>query len=553
MHNRLYQESLSPGPAILLENYPKTKMDVERAVRKISVNGHVVALLSVSSSGALRDRLIGSLRELQSTGLLKSWVLHILLDRQTRIDESGVTTWLPLRGQNPFAGLSLAGDDCSLCRTPGKAQVFAINPKTFHGMIPYQIKPLVPSPKDAHENRRFWELCSDSNATKLHERPEEAVLGHRPRDARMGIRFELTNLIASTELPDLAKAAFHKSKDSGIDLVLIPQHDVDRPGFANFWRELSTSANLPEAVIPFSVQDEWEEKLIQSIKEAHSILVFSVGIVTGASVQRALTRVQSIRKDKEFRLQCACIHARPATTREWQTLENSFDGDLSFAWLTHLPDRSPLEEEWQSIANVDPTPLSKDGRTFLEARLLFCSDSANQAMALFWGSKPEARLTPHSIFGEALDSRTTLAAVGSAMHRARLTGKQSGIPEWRVFEMPAIVRSYYDALILASVFRWLDPIEAWWGNKPGDAGKTVSEMLGRTSDTSHLTTLTCELALATYQGKIPNSAIDPIRAKSKLAQWSFDRPYRGPRTCSSPVRSGGLGFRRSRTRSRARI
>jgi hypothetical protein len=83
----------------------------------------------------------------------------------------------------------------------------------------------------------------------------------------------------------------------------------------------------------------------------------------------------------------------------------------------------------------------------------------------------------------------------------------------RVFEMPAIVRSYYDPMILAAVLRWLQPHEAWWGVDISDEGAVVDSMLDRAT-LEHKLILVPELLLAAAQGKLNRPGITSAQARA---------------------------------------
>jgi hypothetical protein len=121
-----------------------------------------------------------------------------------------------------------------------------------------------------------------------------------------------------------------------------------------------------------------------------------------------------------------------------------------------------------------------------------------------------------SYFGEALRSRAAFAAVGAAIQHARVhMGKAVGAPLWRMFDMAAIIRSYYDPIILASVFRWIRPTEAWWGSSTRDAELAIEHLLGRTIE-DEAPRLLPELLLAASQGKVPRVTFDLIRSKGEV-------------------------------------
>ncbi len=510
----------------MIDDYPKTSSDLERAVRIAGRNKSVLALLSVSSSGAIKDKLVVALGRLAEAGFIENWHVFVALDRRANIRTPKVTTWLPLPGQGPFApNWYQEGHNCQLCRSADRSRVFAINPTTFHGMVPYQIRRMVPSINSARENRRFWEVCSTQKSISFNTQPEPAMIPVRRRDDRLGIRFDWNLTLGANELPDIVANRLASLEAVKVDLVLAPSHDLVRPGYQGFWRSLSASLGLPSSIDGFEIDGQWGDELLGKVVNAESILVFTLGVVTGLSVQRALTRIQTIRKDENFSLRCACIHARLADSRAWETLQNSFAHELRSAWVSPFPPTSPLDEEHQLIVGLDRGLLGDAGKDFYEERLLICSGDETNDKAIFWGSRSDVRLSPHSIFGESLDSRATLAAVGAAMQAARLRRPSLGVPEWPVFEMSAIVRSYFDALILAAVLRWLKPAEAWWGEDEVETKASVDQMLNRTSDLSQRAILVAELCLATAQGKVPASCAEIIRAH--LAVPALKDQHRG--------------------------
>lgn len=70
---------------------------------------------------------------------------------------------------------------------------------------------------------------------------------------------------------------------------------------------------------------------------------------------------------------------------------------------------------------------------------------------------PSVTLRPTSYFGTGLKADTFLLAVDSAVQAARQSARIPGNPDWVVFDLPAIFRSYFDGLIHAAVLRWLEP------------------------------------------------------------------------------------------------
>jgi hypothetical protein len=193
--------------------------------------------------------------------------------------------------------------------------------------------------------------------------------------------------------------------------------------------------------------------------------------------------------------------------------------NLVALWESFLPDdRYPLQEEHAVLELVGPISPAVDA--FRTVRLQVCSNFGSGDQIL-WGvgghnGPNEARLSPMSYFGEALRARAAFAAVGAAVQHARVhIDRAVGAPLWRMFEMPAVIRSYYDPIVLACVLRWVRPTEAWWGSSAREAELAIEHLLGRTTE-DEAPALIPELLLAAAQGKVPRVTYDRIRAKGQV-------------------------------------
>jgi hypothetical protein len=309
--------------------------------------------------------------------------------------------------------------------------------------------------------------------------------------------------------------------------VLVAQHECDEAAFPDFWEAIYPvlAPGVPKAQA-FPPNDDFSEELIERVREAKNLLVFALGAVTGGSLQRALVGIQDARKGAPaFELHAFVVHARPASAREWQTVENSYRHTgtrphLHFAWKSLLPDRSPLREEGALLRKLDLSESSELGtheRAFVEQRLQLChreihqndeetaSGTGDAAVRVLWGSIPEEdRLTPNSLYGQDLDAITTYVGVGSAM-AAALAQPEAEVPELRVFDIAAMTRSYYDPIILSCFLRWLRPHEAFWGWNATEAKTTALHMIER-AEGKHRKLLVPELLLAAAHGKLTTDA-----------------------------------------------
>lgn len=505
------------GPVRMLDQYPRTVLDVGHAIDRISGDpGLLTAVISVSSSGSLLSRVSEAVA-LRGASLQAA--IHIMVDKSGQ-DRPGVDAWTPAPQCSPLIPTGSRDEgSCSLCEQAGRAVVVPINPFTFDAMLPTQLQPVVPDIEDPGDNRGLWEAAQRNRAISV-ERPAQRELQRfRSKQVPMGIKMEAQKLLGDEKFrAEVRKKLQDLRTDEGLrpdaDLVLGPHHEVAKHrGYSEFWEAIRPEiAPGVEQVTAFPTEERFPDDLTQVIRAASSILVFQLGTVSGATIQRGLVGIQEA-KDRlaGFRLQAVVLHARPATSRELETLRNSYGREggkpqMHFAWSSILPDRSPLREERVALRKVSPERLSNEAQAFLNERLKLCSGryEGSGPPVVLWGSQPGSHLTPNAIYGKNLDSVTTYVAVGSAMSAALSKPRQMS-PDFKVFEVAAIARSYYDPLILGCMLRWMRPHEIFWGWSGEEAKTTALHILDRAENLGQ-EVLVPEMLLAAGQGKLTQEA-----------------------------------------------
>jgi len=512
-----------PGPVAVLDQYPRNSVDVDTAVEMAAGDrGRVVAVVSVNSSGAVRDRLLAAI-DRQRESLSNPRVI-VMLDKHPPPARPDIDTWSPLPGEAPLLrGGALGRDDCEHCRSAKRARIIPINPYTFDGMLPAQLVPIMPSVSDARENWRLWEVCSEQEAVAVESRSVAPVPALRA-SGLMPIRLRIDELIARPEFRALAVERLGAAVATAdgrfrtdADLVLVPAHELGCEGFADFWAAVKGAVAPACEPIGFSIEAEgFEPEVSARLAEAERVTIFAVGAVSGWSLQKALVGVQHAHRDHNLEIQGLVLHARPATAREWQTLQNSFGNALLAGFHSIIPDRSPLAEERTLLQNLDPSRLSSEATALFEQRLRLCngeSEPDGQPASLFYGADAAVQLTRNSIFGQRLDARAVYTAVAAAMARSR-EAEATTAPEFRVFDLAGIARSYYDPLILAATLRWLYAHESWWGWRSIEAERLIAALLERaTCEDREI--LVPELLLAYAQGKVHEAAKETILARAE--------------------------------------
>jgi hypothetical protein len=512
------------GPVAVLDQYPRTNVDVDTAVEMAAGDeGRVIAVISVNSSGAVRDRVVSAI-DRQEASLSEPRVV-VMVDKHEPPSREEITTWSPLPGEPPLLqGGAVGKDQCEDCRSAKRARMIPINPYTFDGMLPAQLRPIMPSIADARRNWRLWQVCSAHSAIAVESRSAAPVPALRA-SGPMPIRLRLDELIHQQDFRELARdrlAAIVEEAGDGfrtdVDLVLVPEHELSCEGFDEFWDSVGPVVAPGQRPLGFSiVEHDFEEEVLRRLAEARTVTIFALGAVSGWSLQKALVSVQHTHPDHDLEAQGIVVHARPATAREWETLGNSFGGALLSGFTSILPDRSPMTEERSLLQTLDRSGLGPDATGLFEQRLRLCngeSEPDGQPASLFYGARRDARLTRNSIFGQRLGARSVYTAVAASMALAREQEAERVAPEFRVFDLAGIARSYYDPLILAATLRWLHPHESWWGWRPTEAERVIATLLERaTAEDQEI--LVPELLLACAQGKVHEAAIETILARAE--------------------------------------
>jgi hypothetical protein len=512
------------GPTSILDQYPRTALDAIAAVMHANVANRVIGFISVSSSGRLRDRLWSALQT--QSDVLERASLHILLDTTQPSPIAGIEQWLPLPGEEPFVRPSVQAGRCVHCREPARAPIARIVGPTFRPLLPSDEILLMPDPTDARRNRRFWEICDDADAIGVEEPPSPGPQIFRQPRKRMNIRIRFERLVTNQKFLDtMAEQARAQHPSAVHDLVLVPQSEREIDGFDGVWEAIAPVVATCTAPTVYPIDREWTDpSIVDAVRSANRILIFGLGSVTGSTLQRGMTGVQHLRDDWQYHTSGLVVHARPATLREWETLSNSFSGQLNALWLTFIPDWSPLVDEANALEDLDPASLQPEAAKLLEDRKKLCSGALSvDEVPLLLGTALTDRVTPHSLFGHRIGAAALYAAAASALASRLTSVSREARSRNARFEMPALVRSYYDPLILCSMLRWLRPHEIYWGEDPQASDRVIRELLVRAehTDTRWEVVLLSELGVAVALGKVPRPGAEFVHARAKTLMTSI--------------------------------
>jgi hypothetical protein len=242
------------GRVEMLDEYPRTRLDITRAIRPLASSaGGVLGLLSVSSSGRYRglmQAVLASTAESQD-----NWSMVVLVDKTSSnadrdlvsepagVDDERVSTWTAVAD----AGLdTLDASACTWCRDNKRAPVVMIDPRSFEALALPGVSLMTPDTTSARASRDFWQRCPATGAIGVEVEPFQGPSRvSRPKSARMGVRIHFDRLLSEPEA--LARAAADRVaalRDQGLsfascDVVVVPAEDTNFGGFEELYEALA--------------------------------------------------------------------------------------------------------------------------------------------------------------------------------------------------------------------------------------------------------------------------------------------------------------------------
>lgn len=568
IHALVRRQGWVPEHVEMLDEYPRTRLDISRVVRPLRKSaGGVLGLMSVNSSGRYHGMFNDTLAGTFGEGL---WSMVVMVDKnETRGDRKylppyngashPVATWL---GFSDRRTRSVAEAGCPWCKDNQKAQIVRIDPRTFEALALPDVNLLMPSVNSAKSTTGFWDLCAagDALGARARSKPNPSSIS-RPKSGLMSVLVDVEALVACDDfVPAIEKRVAELRKENGpkalrypdVQGVLVNTYEEGLPYFKEKFKELRKTFGLENAeLIPVDLD---EDDAPARVAELGNVLVFALGSVSGWNLRQLLTRVQeSWRPVADKTLAGLVLHARPQTIREWETLQNSYSGDLTALWQSYLPWRDPLAEEASALKELSPealASLSDDAAEFRELRIDITTPRIEQwkarvkdyndaiaegqpaldPRAVLWGLPPHGgshKLRLRSLYGYEVNALTAYSAIGSAVHYQRQRDADFD-PRRRVFDIPSITRSYYDAIIIASILRWTEPQEVWWGHSEAEAANVMGELLARTVEVKERKLLVPELLYAASQGKVPAEAQEVLCAMAATIVKDWPKEHLAP-------------------------
>lgn len=575
------------GPTAILDAYPAGRALVRQTVE----NAHnesttrIMAVLSVSSTGTLQRHLMDELEHIALNGEMEpklDYVLNVIVNRVATSeisyniafgdDSRTRTSWWNIARDSPTDSSGI----CSLCGNSEKAPLVGVDPRTYGAMalpVPHLV---MPDTDHARAAQLFWERVSKYGGPAIEVKPHPSSRGARAKRSALPVRPLFEVMCQPAGLQELVNRQYSLyGLDNGLErvsLIVTTPEDVQQvtlsPDFEGFTFSLEESLRevlcgvgidptIPIVAIDYTTNNSKLISRVQELGADDTILIFAWGSVTGLtlrnlklSVADALTNV-----GRDVSVNGLVFHARLSHPKEWSAQQNQFaPGTLVNLWSSCFPWSSPIVEEQRLLdrSDFEGKDISDLAASFLSRRRYFLDmyetfsdqdDDWSSRLTLshddadpkhvFWGMSGDTHqqsVRGRSLYGRELDCVTAYAAIGSAINHTRFTQNAQAAPRWVMFDMGRIVRSYFDAVIICSMMRWMLPGELWWAERdePDEIRSSVQFLLDQAADNREQVILIPELLLACAQGKVPTLAhyIVEERAKSLCQDWpshsSFD-------------------------------
>ena len=494
--------------AHVLPPYPVTTVAFSRYLKNsTSRASKVLALLSVSSSGSMQDRLHAALAQLRVESRLQ-----VFVDKTARTDSPDEDVWLGLA-----SGLEAAADSCEMCKSPERSRIVHIDPKSFGGIVLPQPDLLTPEIRYGGRTKQFWELCDRADALSLEAEPHASSLAARPQNSRMSIRVDFESILFDeAESEALVRLATSKwaAVEGDFSVAVVDGGEAAMGGGLGLACLVRMAAEL-EIDTVVELDQGGAFSVTEPIAQADRVAVLALGAVSGTKLQRLLAATTDLRRSENLSnpdVHAFVVHLRPSSDRARETIVKSFfEANFHAAFESVLPlDRRPLLDEHNQIRLVRTDELTETAANFHTERLSFQAGPGS-GFSILWGmgDDPESdanRLRPGSLYGDNLRALSAFVAIGSAVQKARSTSAALSSPAWQQFELPAVLNLYFDPLLVCSILRWLDPAECWWGRDSVDAEPVIHRFLETYEHAHEQRIIASELLLASAQGKIPLSA-----------------------------------------------
>jgi hypothetical protein len=437
-------------------------LDVVASTATSSSRPHVLALLSVVSSGEMLARVRFALDE--AVPHIEKRYLSLVKTAPSEVD---IEQFVHIPSVSQYR--VQAGAACNLCRDGDRRELIEIDRSTYSPKVSGYTQPVMLTAGAATQHRSLWEACSAAAAVTVH-RTDPVTQRH------LHVYFDVARLLGHATF---RRAAIQRIRLTvpHADLILVPKHQATDSLVA-----LAEEA-LPNARVVSFAKSLDETSEIEQIRAALSgrraILVLDDVLIQGRTMRRvhrtlqelALALPEDARPHKDYQIFGSVILSRPAYESVQRGIEQSFHQgrpDTFFAVHSIVAPAEPcpwcaeeqlLEqaEEWPAehenarrVARARLEQLRSSRDSGLAFGLAFCDRDGNLSQ------RSNERITLHSLFGEELSEVTAYCAVSCTMNQLRDQTNSRGFDRnaagW-CWDVTRIVSAYHDPLLQIAFLR----------------------------------------------------------------------------------------------------
>ena len=538
----------------MLDHYPRSYLDVAEPVQHAARYGRAMACLSVDASGTTSSHFERALNTYAKSGSSLDVIIRPRKDSLTTpLNGSDRTVWHEIEAQPGALSISA----CEDCRSTSHAHVVRIDEQTFLPIAEPLPKLYMPDVGQS-VNAAFWELADDLDAI----RPESPTANDdmsRAERTPMAIRVDFGHLMEDPErladglsrriseiesgpagseptrrqrtIDDFVKSSLTSFRESVA--IVCAKHDVV---FKDQILAVLKALGAGSETVHFGTAELDVGAL--DLTSGSGIGCFTLGTVTGSTLKDLRVNVADALEAAgvEAPIYGFCLHARPPSFIEWAAVRNSYRPHSCAAlWLTWLPWTSALRAETKLFERTGTA-----GSEAIENRWQWLNEPEDSpteggwAETAFWGANDhfggQQQVRGRSLYGFQIGPNSVLAAVGAAIHTARLRHEAANSAQRFMVDIPRATRSYFDALLLSAIVRCARPGEAWWGRDPDEAADTMRTLLRHgVGSGADVTVLYPEMFVTALLGKVPPSAVAVLLAEyarikdTPVADGRFDR------------------------------
>ena len=415
LRNSMERAGQRLGHVSELASYPATAMDFAHAVRDASRGSSpVLGLLSVNSSGSVRERMVDALKTLTVREI--KWALHTFVDKTgTGPFHLDATLHEPYSSTSVWSGLAESMENipehCELCNDNSRNRTVQIDPRSFDGLVLPEPNLVTPYIDFADTSRKLWPLCDAKGALEFDARPDPSAASVRSHRVEMGVKLNFDKLLKT-----YGAFRVESTSEQQLDIIEVlsrvilkefdfelmerqpnktwrrrptsdgePRHDViDFAQEAQFvvvsadelakgeggGRQLVemimgviapnatlVEMNLSDSTSADGLSEGAADALSSLTEQECNICILALGVVTGTSLHSMLTRIQEVRRKKPVSaasVGAIVLHLRPSSWRARETITNPFGGRFGAVFENVFPDGpSPLKKEERFLKSLD--------------------------------------------------------------------------------------------------------------------------------------------------------------------------------------------------------